>query len=124
MFKADPWGVVDYFDSPEVLDAAVTSIPGSGGAFLQVVASLYLSCYRISIRDGIQDRLIGLYVGAPGSEALAYILGMDPGRNVDIYIPKGSRISLRSMGATAVSSGDLCILFMGHGIGYSAVNDP
>ncbi len=124
MFNESAWGAVDYFDAPEVLDASVTPIPGSGGAFLQVVASLAHSCHRILIRDGIGNRFIGLYVGAPGGETLAHIFGVDGDSKVDLFIPKGSRISLRAIGTGSISSGSLCIQFMGYGIGFSRIQDP
>lgn len=116
MFYDEAWSVVDFFDAPVVLDASITAIPGNAGAFLQVVASLAHTCHRLVVIDGIGDRFIGLYVGGSGSETLACIIGAGSDPKIDLYIPKNTRISLRSMGAAAITTNNLSIQFMG--IGY------
>lgn len=119
-----PWGVVDFFDSPEVLDASITPIPGSGGAFLQVVASLAYASHRIFVRDGIGDRFIGVFVGVLGQERLHCILGTDSGSVIDVYTPRGTRVSLRAMSVDAITDNSLCLQFMGSAIGFDLGNDP
>lgn len=112
MFDHQKWGVVDYIDSPQVLDAAVVPIPGSDGAYLQIVASLARTAYRVHIVDGIQTRMIGIYTGVPGKENLVGIFGITPVSTVDIFIPQGSRVCLRAMSPGAITVDELCIQFM------------
>ena len=103
--------VVDHFDTPEVLDASVTTIPAKTNPPLQVIASLAKTIYKLAVADSTQQ-MIGLYKGAVGQEILECIVG--PGiRSVEVSLHKGTRISLRSMTSDPVSYGQLCIQFLG-----------
>lgn len=108
-----PLHVVDYFDTPEVLDAGVTPIPGSLSPPLQVVAKLHRSAYVILVRDGIQDEFIGLYRGPVGSEQLVCIFGIAPETKIDAFFAENDRISIRSMSVPAITHGSLCVQFLG-----------
>lgn len=107
--------VADYFDSPEVLDASVTPIPNALGAPIQVVASLAKTVYGLSVGDGISQYFIGLYKGPAGSESLVCVLGAGTLLNIPVFLPRGTRVSLRSMTSDVISSGVLCVLFLGSG---------
>lgn len=103
--------VVDYFDTPEVLDASVTVIPANSNPPLQVVASLAKTSYKLAIADSSQQ-MIGVYRGLPGQEALECVIG--PGlHEVDVSLHRGARISLRSMTVDPVNFGQLCVQFLG-----------
>lgn len=102
----------DFFDAPEVLDCAVTPIPGSGSSPLEVVASLAIDARKIAVRDGIGSELIGLYVGGAGQEVLHRILGGPGDALLDVYIPQGSRVSLRSLGVDPIVAGQLTLEFL------------
>jgi hypothetical protein len=105
--------VVDYFDPPVVLDAAVTAIPGSGSFPVQVVSSLAGDVCAVEVRDGIGTEFIGVYRGAPGSEVLVCVVGGPGNSKIEARIPGASRVSLRSMNSTAITSGSLCVMFLG-----------
>lgn len=104
--------VVGFFDAPEVLDASVTPIPGRLEAPLQVVASSLRDSAAISVKEGLGGFIIGLYLGPPGEERLLTLVG-GPGDNFQhVFIPQGSRISLRSTSTAPVNAGEFCILFL------------
>lgn len=104
---------IAFFDAPQVLNASVTSIPGSGSLPLQVVANLgYKATYRIDYIDTTGD-YIGVYYGTPGSEKFACIIGGGLSASAWIVIPAFSRICLRSMSASAITNGSLMCSFMG-----------
>jgi hypothetical protein len=105
--------IVDYIDTPEVLDTSVTPIPGSGSSPLQIVSNLYAQTSHLLVKDGIQDRFIGVYKGSPGSEILVCIIGVSADSELAVDLPAGTRVSLRSMDASPVNSGSLCIQFAG-----------
>lgn len=99
------------FDAPTVLDASVTNIPGSAASTLQVVASSIASIQRIQYFCGI-GKFIGIYKGAVSAESLVGVMGGSGGNIIDIAIPQGSRVSLRSLESPTISSGKLCCLFL------------
>ncbi len=104
-----PVDVIDQFDTP-LVDA--TTINGSAGAFVQVVASLAQKCTKIQIMDtgGVH---MGIYVGAAASEVLKaqYAPGSD--QTLEVEIEAGERISLRSMEVSGPSSGFISMNFIG-----------
>lgn len=103
--------IVDYFDTPEVLDASITVIPGNASSPLQVIASLAKTSYQLIVADSAQQ-MVGVYKGASGQEQLECIIG--PGvRDVDVSLHRGTRISLRSMTPDPVNYGQLCLQFLG-----------
>lgn len=103
---------VAFIDSPQVLDCSVTSIPGSGSSPLQVVSSLKKSTAAVRIIDSLGE-YVGLYVGKAGFEVLTAIIGAGAPDYVECVIPKGSRVTLRNMATTAISTGSVCITFLG-----------
>lgn len=106
------YSVIDFIDSPDVLDTLVTNIPGSGSATLTIVASMAAQCSRIQVRDGIGTEFFNLYVGAVGSEVKKAILGCAGPSEIDVSIAPGARVSLRSASTSVISSGSLTIMFM------------
>jgi hypothetical protein len=103
-----------FFDPPEVLDCAVTAIPGSGSSPTQVIAALPFDTARMLICDGIGE-FVGIYVGAPGLEALVAIACGGRNYEVEAFLQRGSRISLRSMSTSPITSGNLCVKFYPQG---------
>lgn len=104
-----------FIDAPEVLNASVTNIPGSGSSPLQVVAdSGFKGSYAIQYIDTTGD-WIGVYLGTSGHEVLKAIIGGGTVNVTPIVIPLHSRISLRSMTATAITNGKLTLSFLGQG---------
>lgn len=105
-----------FMDAPQILNASVTSIPGSGSSPIQVVANSGTRVsYGIQYTDTTGD-FIGVYVGAPGSEVLKTIIGGGAANAmIPVVIAAGSRVSLRSMTATPITNGLLTIAFLGQG---------
>lgn len=93
----------------------VTPIPGSGSLPLQVIANSGVkAAYGISFLDTSGD-FIGLYTGIPGSETLRCIIGGGITSKEPVVIASNSRVSLRSMTATAITNGYLTLSFLGQG---------
>lgn len=106
-----------WIDSPKILDCSVTPIPGSGSSPVQVVLeSGFKAAYAINFIDTTGD-WIGLYTGAPGSETLRTIIGGGLNTFTPVVIAAHSRVSLRSMTASAITNGKLTITFLGQGLG-------
>lgn len=103
--------VVDVQDTP-LLDASSTNIPGSAASPLQVVASLAATVKKIQVLD-TTGFFFGVYTGAAASEVLKFIVGPGSDQTIDASIASGTRISLRSMTTTAISSGNVAINFIG-----------
>ena len=105
-----------YIDAPQVLNTAVTNIPGSGSSPLQVVAnSGHKAAYGIQFMDQTGDS-IGVYTGPVGQEVLKTIIGNGLNEIVPVVIPASSRVSLRSMTASSITSGNITIIFLGQGL--------
>jgi hypothetical protein len=103
--------VVDLFDTP-LLDTSGTNIPGSASNPVQVVASLAAAVKAVDIMD-TTGGWIGLYTGAALSEVLKMVIGPGMDRTVEVALPAATRISLKSLTATAISSGEVSINFIG-----------
>lgn len=101
--------LIDTLDTP-VLDTASTSLNGSAGAFVEVVAALADEAESLKVCDQT-GRHVGIYTGSPGNEVLIYIV--NPGEQGDVHIgvTGGSRVSMRSMEASSVSKGKICVQF-------------
>jgi hypothetical protein len=104
--------LVDEIDTTPVLDTSVTNIPASSGNPVQVIASLAGDVQKIYPIDDIGE-YIGLYTGAALSETLACILPLGGGPTIEITITSGTRISLRAMENTAITSGKIALNFIG-----------
>ena len=98
-----------FFDAPQVLDCSVTPIPGSASLPLQVVASSAYPIGKILIDESI-GTYVGLYTGLVGAEVLKCILASDD--HQDVFIPSGTRISLRSMDSSSITVGAICCQFL------------
>jgi hypothetical protein len=103
--------VIDQIDTTPLLDTSTTNIPGSAGSPVQVVASLAADTQKVLTVEDIGE-FIGLYTGAAASEVLKCVLPLGGGE-VQVDIPSGTRISLRAMGTTAISTGNIAINFIG-----------
>lgn len=98
---------IAFFDAPEIINANVTPIPGSGSLPLQVIAdSGVRSAVAIDFIDTTGD-FIGVYLGLPGAETLLCIIGNGQNSRSWGVFPARSRVSLRSMTASAITNGTL-----------------
>lgn len=105
---------IAFLDSPKVIDTAVTPIPGSGSLPLQVVANLGVKAtLAIDYLDTTGD-FIGVYSGAANFEQLTTIIGGGTTNRAYVVLPAKSRISLRSITASPITSGYLSCIFMGY----------
>lgn len=110
-----PWlSVVDQIDTSPgpVWDTSSTNINGSAGAFVVAVASLAAACKKIRIAD-TTGLFIGVYTGAPAAETLAFIINPGQSNEIEHSIAAATRITVRAMDTTAISSGLLCMQFLG-----------
>ena len=98
---------IAFFDAPQVLNAYVTPIPGSGSSPLQVIIDTGIrSGVAIDYLDTTGDP-IGVYLGSPGSEKLLCIIGNGQTNRAWGVFPAHSRVSLRSMTASSITNGTL-----------------
>lgn len=108
---------VCFIDPPHILLASVTSIPGSGSAPLEVIADSGVKvAHAIDFIDTTGD-YIGVFTGAQGSETLRCIIGGGATTRIAVVIAVRSRVSLRSMSASAITNGNLTMTLMGFGMG-------
>lgn len=104
---------VAFFDPPQVLNATVTNIPGSGSLPLPVVVdSGFNGIMCVDYIDTTGD-YIGVYTGLSGHEVLSCIIGGGLTSRAWAVMPLHSRISLRSMSASAITNGYLTCTFLG-----------
>lgn len=109
-------------DPPAILNTAVTPIPGTASLPLQVVAeSGYKAAYAISYIDTTGD-YIGVYTGGSGQETLRCIIGGGLIYTVPVVIAAHSRVSLRAMTVSSITSGVLSLTFLGQGWGGGSAN--
>lgn len=103
-----------FFDPPEIITMSVTPIPGSGSSPLQVIAdSGFKSAVAIDYLDTSGD-FIGVYLGASGHEILLCIIGNGQTDRAWGVFPAHSRVSLRSMTASSITSGTLVGMLMSY----------
>jgi hypothetical protein len=102
--------IVDFMDTP-LLDTSSTNIPASASNPVEVVASTAAVISKIQSFDDIGS-WIGVYTGAAMSEVLVGILGLGGGE-IEVNIAQSTRISLRNMENSAISSGKIAINFIG-----------
>jgi hypothetical protein len=104
--------VVDQIDTTPLLSIALTNITASSGAPVAIVASLAAAVKKVKVVEDIGE-FIGLYTGAGGAEVLKCVLPLGGG-DVDVTIAAGTRISLRAMKNTAITSDTfIAINFLG-----------
>lgn len=100
-----------FFDPPIILDAAVTPIPAVTDPPLQVIAELEFFVSRVMFYDGIGE-WIGLYIGPVGQEVLFGVVGgQGPQEIKDIQLIPKSRISVRSLTTSPITSGEILCKF-------------
>ncbi len=105
---------IAFIDPPAILNCNVTHIPGSASLPLQVVADTGpRSSGSIAYIDTTGD-FMGVYIGSSGNETLLCIIGNGLAHTVTTAITPHSRISLRSMTASAITNGNVTIAFMSH----------
>lgn len=103
--------VVDQIDTTPLLSVAVTNIPKSSSLPVQVVASLAADTKKLIIVEDIGE-FIGLYTGAAASEVLKAVLPLGGGE-FDLELMAGTRVSLRHMKDTDITSDYISINFLG-----------
>lgn len=105
---------IAFFDAPEIVNTSVTPIPGSGSSPLQVIAnSGTRSAVAIDYIDTTGD-FIGVYIGSSGHEQLLCIIGNGLTNRAWGVFPSNARVSLRSMTASAITSGTLAGTLMSY----------
>jgi len=87
-----------------LIDASVTNITTS--TYLQLVASTTQTTVKIQSIDDIGEYM-ALYVGAPASETLLCALPLGGGE-VEVNVPTGSRISIKSL-KNNITSGNIIL---------------
>lgn len=98
---------IAFFDAPEIINMSVTHIPGSGSLPLQVISdSGTRSAVAIDYQDTSGD-FIGVYLGVSGQETLLCIIGNGQTSRAWGVFAAHSRVSLRSMTASAITNGFL-----------------
>lgn len=96
---------IAFFDAPEIVNTSVTPIPGSGSLPLQVISdSGFKSALAIDYIDTTGD-FIGVYLGSSGQETLLCIIGNGQTSRAWGVFAAHSRVSLRSMTASAITNG-------------------
>lgn len=104
---------VTFMDAPQVLNASVTAIPGSGSLPLQVVSDTgKKAVYSLQYIDSTGD-YIGVYLGKVGVETLSVIIGGGHNTTIPCLMAVHSRVSLRSITASPITSGYLSCNFLG-----------
>ena len=105
---------IAFFDAPEIVNATVTPIPGSGSPPLQVIAdSGFRSAVAIDYIDTCGE-FIGVFLGQPGAERLLCVIGNGQnGRSWGVFAAH-SRVSVRSMSTRPITNGTLFGVLMGY----------
>lgn len=108
--------VIDLVDgttgTTALYDASVTNVPASGGSPQTLVASLAATVKAIQIFD-TTGGFIGVYTGAAASEVLKFVFGPGSDQTVDVSIASGTRISIRNLQNSAISTGMIAMNFLG-----------
>lgn len=99
--------VVDQIDSTPLLDVSATNIPASSSLPVQVIASTAAAIGKIVSVEDIGE-FIGVYVGPASSEVLLCVLPLGGGE-IQAQIGLGTRVSLRHMKNTAITSGFIAL---------------
>lgn len=104
---------VAWLDSPRVvLPGGGTPIPAVGSLPEQVVASLAHSATAVFIVN-LTGGYVDILIGPPGQEKLLCgSVGATPQQREFSNIPKGSRISLRSIDGTTITTGSFYCEFL------------
>jgi len=97
-----------FLNTTPLIDTAVTPIPTA--TFLQVIASTPGAASKIHIVEDI-GQYMGLYIGAIGSEILQMVLPLGGGI-VEIDLPAGTRVSLKSLTGANIISGSIAMNYL------------
>lgn len=103
--------VIDFLDTTEVLDTSSSNIEASGtaiGSCATRVASLAANCSKIKVND-----TTGEFIGIYDDSVLVAIIGPGDDQEIPVRIASGSVIKLRNMANAAISTGKLCLQFLG-----------
>lgn len=101
---------IAYPDPPYIIDASVTPIPATSSLPLQIIIDTGVNTgVGVTFNDNTGN-FIGVYVGAQSQEALLCIIGNGLSGQAWGHVPANSRISLRSMTASAVTNGLLNVV--------------
>lgn len=101
---------VFFEDGSPIMDTAVTPIPGSASPPLEIIAASIADVLKMQFIEDIGE-YYGIYIGPAGFENLAVIAPLGGG-TVNVIVPGGNRISIRSLTTSAISSGKLAINFI------------
>jgi hypothetical protein len=112
MIRAFNSKVIDFIDTPELFEAALTNVPASSALPLQIVAALNKTCYQL-IYDSTIGKYMGLYSGPPGQEVLVGLLSAGNHLVLPVSLNIGTRLSLRAMRNSPINAGWLTIQFLG-----------
>ena len=103
--------VVDQIDTTPLLDTSSTNITASTGNPVTLVASSAAIIKKIVSVEDIGE-FFGLYTGVALSEVLLCVLPLGGGE-IEVNIPIATRISIRHMKNTAITSGFIALNFLG-----------
>lgn len=104
--------VIDFIDTTPVLDTSSSNITASAGNPLAIVSSLAANVKAIKVNDTTGE-FIGVYTGAALSEVLQCVVGPGEDQTIEVKMSSGERVSLRNMANAAISTGKICIQFLG-----------
>lgn len=116
-----PLAIVDFIDNQDngdailvpLLDASNTNIPARGATPpVEIVASLAARARKIQVFQDFGFRC-GLYAGAASAETLIAVLPLTPDFTVEVDIPAGTRLSLKSLEDSLINVGSIAINFLG-----------
>lgn len=94
-------------------NCASTTINGSAGAFVELIASTASASKRIQILD-TTGAFIGIYTGGSGSESLKVIAGPGSDQTIDLTIAASTRVSVRRLdSASNITSGIFALNLIG-----------
>lgn len=102
---------VDQIDTTPLLDTSSSNIPASASLPLEVVASSAAIIRKVVSVDDVGE-FLALYTGAASSEVLLCVLPLGGGE-IEVNIPAATRISIRNMKNSAISSGFISLNFLG-----------
>jgi hypothetical protein len=103
--------VVDQIDSTPLLNTSSTNITASTGNPVALVASSAAIIKKIVSVEDIGE-FFGIYTGVALSEVLLCVLPLGGGE-IEVNIPIATRISIRHMKNTAITSGYIALNFLG-----------
>jgi hypothetical protein len=90
------------FQVSALIDVSSTNIPNNVSLPLQLIASTTQACKEIQVIEDIGEYM-ALYVGSASSEVLLCALPLGGG-TVKVDVPSGSRISIRALKSSAIST--------------------